>query len=693
MTFLNSAILAALTLGLLPILIHLLNRQRYKKVDFPTLRFLHELQRQKMRQVRIRQIILLALRTLAVLFLVLALARPVMKSTAGILPGVGARTTAVLILDRSASMRTETPAGTRFREVQTRAQEILSSLADGDEAQIIWADGDNERFPETPTTQIRLVRETLVDAVPTQRGGSLVKALQQAREIVGQSKNLHKEVYVLSDFSASAWPDEMPQTALLPSDVRLFLLPIYGSSARNIGITEATVVSRIITPNRPVTVNVGVHNSGDTQAADRIISVYAGGRRVAQTRVTLAAGETRELQIRFAPDSAGDQVGYVRVEEADDFAADDQRFFVLRVPSRLNVAVAGGEGAARTLTALALNPGADPNFFLNVRELTAAQLEGEDWSALDAIVIVDAAQFNSGFGARLRSFVEGGKGALVIPGPQAAAADYTGWLTTLGLPVPGEAWQSTGGAARWNNLDLKHPLFEGLFEDKPASISPEISRLVRTAAGGTATEVISTSMGAPFLLEAKVGRGRALLMTSSPDPAWSTLYRTGIFPPLMVSSAAYLAGVGTSGADYQVTVGTPAQLGFPGTPGDQPFELRGDQIIAPAVQSAAAGYRLVLSGINTAGAYELWQGSRRVAAVAVNIPPKETLIQAAPEDSYKDIVGGQVMFLDDRANVQSAINEGRFGRELWKLCLFVALAMLLAEMLLGRVGKREAAVA
>ena len=128
MTFLNSALLAALSLGLIPILIHLLNRQRFKQVDFPTLRFLQEMQRQKMRRVRVRQWILLALRTLAVLALVLAMARPVMRSEASLIGGGDPRTSVVLVLDRSASMSTESAGGTRYRDLQVRAQELIQSL-------------------------------------------------------------------------------------------------------------------------------------------------------------------------------------------------------------------------------------------------------------------------------------------------------------------------------------------------------------------------------------------------------------------------------------------------------------------------------------------------------------------------------------------------------------------------------------
>jgi hypothetical protein len=692
MIFLNSAILAALTLGLLPILIHLLNRQRYKKIDFPTLRFLHELQKQKMRQVRIRQIVLLILRTLAVIFIVLAIARPVVKSSTGLLPGAEARSTAVLILDRSASMRTETPDGTRFRQVQTRAQEILNALRDGDEAQIVWADAEPEVFPQQPTTQIGLLRATLVDAQPTLHGGDLVKALQKAREILGKSQNLHKEVYVLSDFSVSAWPEKLPESELLPKDVRLFTLLLDGPDARNLGITWAAVTSRIITPGRAVEVSFTVHNTSSLPAADRIVSVYSGGRRVAQTRVTLAPGESKTQRLKFVPDTPGDQVGYVRIEEADDFPADDQRYFVLRVPARLNVAVAGNDGAARSLTALALNPAADPDAFVNTTVLTPAQLEAEDWSRFDAMVIVDASDFSGVFASRLRKFTEDGKGAFIIFGPQADLRDCATWLPGLGLPVPREVWQQESGAVRWQRVDFAHPLFEGLFEERPASVSPEIFKLVRVPSGGAAVEVISVSTGAPFLLESRIGRGRVLMMTGSPDPSWSTLFRSGIFPPIMVRGAAYLSGIGTSGEEYQITAGLPASLAFPGLPGEERFELRGEQTIAPAVESSAVGFQIKIPALDAPGAYELWHGTQRMSAVAVNIPPRESELQPAREDSYLPILGGTRTAVGEQASVQAAILEGRFGRELWKLCLFLALAFLIAEMLVGRVGRREAAV-
>ncbi|MBU1937372.1 BatA domain-containing protein, partial [bacterium] len=337
MTFLNAALLFALTLGLLPILIHLLTRQRLKRITFPTLRFLKELQRRKMRQLKLRQILLLILRTLAILALVLAMARPVLQSTAGILPGVHARTSVFLVIDRSASMGTETPEGTRLREASVRTQEILSLLQEGDEAQIIWADAEPTLSPPEPTSRFRAVREAVSEARSTKGGSNLTKALELARFNVSKSKNLHREIYVLSDFSVSAWPEGLPGGPLFSPDVKLFLLPVGQERFSNVGITDVRILSRLMTPGRPVELQATLKNSSRQALPDRLVSVFLDGRRVASRAVSIGASETQQVEFRFVPEMPGAQGGYVKLEEGDDLAIDDQRNFVLNVPDQLKI--------------------------------------------------------------------------------------------------------------------------------------------------------------------------------------------------------------------------------------------------------------------------------------------------------------------------------------------------------------------
>ncbi|MCB9366836.1 MAG: BatA domain-containing protein [Calditrichaeota bacterium] len=691
MTFLNSALLAALSLGLIPILIHLLNRQKFKEVDFPTLRFLQEMQRQKMRRVRVRQWLLLLLRTLAILALVLAMARPVLRSEAGFIGSGEARASVVLVLDRSVSMRTESPGGTRFRELQVRAQDLIQSLGSNDEIQIIWADAVPQRFPDSPTQHKPLLREAVEAAQAQETGGSLTDAVAEARLVLGQSQNLLKEVYVLSDFSESTWPQKLPDTPLLPEDVRLYVVPLGGAEFQNVGLVNAEITSRLIAPGRAIELSFTAVNSGKDQAQDRIVSAYLDGKRVAQTRVSLRPGESRTEQLRFVPENIGDATGYVRLEDTDAFADDDIRRFVLRVPARLNVAVTGADGTARRLAALALDPSGSPDSYVHAVQLGAQEFEAADWLDFDAVFIVDAPAFSAGFDERLRGYLQTGRGVFVTGGPNFDLRAHSIWMQALGLPAP-TGVEDAGEAAgwRWNKVDLDHPLFEGVFEERPSDISPEFSRVFSLAKErSTAANIIEGAGGKAYLCEVTQGRGRMLFLASSPDPDWSTLFRSGVFPPLMTGSAAYLAGSGNAGLDLAQTVGLGADLLLRKTEQLQ-YELVSNE--APLKLTAtpvSGGQMLRVPPLFVTGDYRLTQGERNVLPLVVNIPARESAIDVRLEDANLESLGGNLQRLDPGENMLTVIREGRYGRELWKLFLMLALGLLIAEMLIARTPKQE----
>jgi hypothetical protein len=689
MTFLNAALLFALTLGLLPILIHLLTRQRLKRIPFPTLRFLKELQRQRMRQLKLHQLLLLILRTLAIIALVLAIARPVLRSAPGILPGVHARTSVILVMDRSASMGTETPEGTRFREATARAQEVLSLLEEGDEAQIIWADAEPVAFPPNPTGQFRVMREAVSEMHVTNGGSDLAKALQLAKTSILQSKNLHREVYVLSDFSVSAWPEGLPNGPLFPPDVKLFLLPVDDRHARNVGITDVQVLSRLITPGRPVELQVTLKNGSDAALPERLVSVFLEDRRVASQTVSFAANETKKIEFRFVPEQAGNLGGYARMEAGDDLPLDDQRYFVLRVPEKVKVGIVASAGPAATFTALALNPTGNPDAFVQVEALSPGTFEQTDWNLYDALFLVDVPALGTGVGARLRAFAESGKGVFVMLGPSADLRACNDWLPNLGLPTLGDVWGEAGSSTQWAQADWTHPLFEGLFEETPKSVSPSINKLVRTMSSNALT-IISTGVGVPFLVEARVGRGHAILLTSSPDPNWSDLYRAGIFPPLMVRLAAYLSGIAESSEAFQFAVGVPGTIQRLGMAPSTPAELIGEntsfQILPRAIP---AGFEYAIPALQECGIYRLNQDNREILRLAANVPASETDIGHQTIENPDKFWGGKTAKTVKSAGLAEAVLESRFGRELWKTFLFIALVLLVAEMFLGKAGKAE----
>ena len=150
MIFLNPAVLFGLLAASIPVLIHLLNLKKLKTIEFSTLSFLKELQKNKIRKLKLKQWLLLALRVLIILLIVTAFARPALKGVA--LGGTtsAAKTTAVFILDDTFSMSAVGSDGSGFNQAKQTIIEFLNNLQEGDEAALVLvSDQKNEEIKPT----------------------------------------------------------------------------------------------------------------------------------------------------------------------------------------------------------------------------------------------------------------------------------------------------------------------------------------------------------------------------------------------------------------------------------------------------------------------------------------------------------------------------------------------------------------
>ena len=129
MTFLNPAVLFGLLAASIPVLIHLFNLRKLKKIEFSTLAFLKELQKNRIRKIKLKQWLLLALRVLIILLLVLAFARPTLEGVAIGGTTSAAKTTAVFILDDTFSMSVVDAKGSYLNQAKESVKEIDKKFA------------------------------------------------------------------------------------------------------------------------------------------------------------------------------------------------------------------------------------------------------------------------------------------------------------------------------------------------------------------------------------------------------------------------------------------------------------------------------------------------------------------------------------------------------------------------------------
>ncbi|WP_233993480.1 BatA domain-containing protein [Salinibacter altiplanensis] len=695
MSFINPFALLAMAAVAVPLFLHFFNLRQPRTVEFSSLAFVKELQASAVQRVRIKEWLLLALRMLAIASLGMAFAQPTLTSELG---GVGASapTAHAVVVDNSLSMSAEGRGGTYFDRAIQKAQGVLETVEEGDEA-LLWPTARSGARGLEPTTNTGVVRQSLAELEPRAGASSLAAAVGQAADAASQADTPQTVVSVVSDLQASTLGDSV--AVEVPDGVQVQLLPVETRTQSNVSVSDVTVTSRIVEVDQPVQLEATLTNHGPDPLDDYVASVYLAGDRVAQATATLEPGLETTVSFTVTPQTRGWLDGAV-VTEDDAVPVDDRHHFALHVPEERRVLMVRGEGQDTRYLDLALSSEmvADRIAFrttaIDERELASAEL-----GRYDAVLLAGPRSLSSGEVDALTRFVDRGGGLLLFPNAQARPEDYNALLGGLNAG----SFRGFSGAlsgdqtvASFEQVDLQHPLFENIFQKRrreEASVEqPDLYYIMNIRPSGRSGQtLIELSNGRPFLHEVRHGGGRLLLTAVAPTRAWSDLPVRGLFVPLLYRSVYYLSAT-PSVAGEQLGAGRPTELRVRGVPPEASVRLEGpDGVEVTPEQRTLFGATLVQVGttLTTPGLYDAQAGSTRVRRVAVNVNPAESNLRAAsPEDASERLrtaTGASVRALAaaETDDLEETLRTRRAGTELWNVFLLLALVFLAAEMLVA----------
>lgn len=723
MTFLNPFLLLGLVAAAIPILLHLLNLRKLRTIEFSTLHFLKELQKTKIRRLKIKQLLLLLLRTLLVLLVVLAFARPTLTGTFAANAGGKARTSAVILFDDSYSMSASNERGEYRKQAIDGANRILDLLKEGDEVFLLRL---SETLPQhagsdpPPQRNFAAARASLHDLRPSPVHRSLDDAVRYSARLLSSSTNLNKEIYILSDFQEGAWTSSKKrsnvQEGLFPAGTRFFLLPIGLQPPHNLGIERVAMLSTILEVGKPVTVKAWVRNSSSRAVENHLISVFLGGMRVAQKGINVAAGKSVEVEFSVVPKSTGFLSGSVELE-SDDLDFDNRRYFSMYVPERIRVLLCGSSSDHQYIRLALSTRIGEGSSAIVISELSLERLSQSILPSTDVVVLSNISALTVGQVNLLKDFLHRGGGVIIFPGRGIQPTQFNSTIASV-LQIPSvvgleqsSAPQTPDGVEsllEFQATDFRHPLFQGMFDEEQPSkstrrtaqsrslSSPRIKTSVRFLPTASSLSIITLSNGAPFLLEHPVGRGRALLFAVAADAEWSDFPLQGLFVPLLHRSVSYLVR-----EQEQPEVLAGEQITLHLTIGNAPtVTIKTPDEVTTQVPRATLGPQNILrfGDTQTLGIYMVTSGSQVLKTFVVNMNPTESLTQPTARSEIEAILerlgidGSMITFLTDPADVQRIVLQARFGVELWKHFLIAALLIALIEMAVARDQKKDLSV-
>ena len=532
MSFLTPLFFAALAALGVPILIHMIQRQRTEVIEFPSLMFVRKIPFHSLRRQRVRHWLLLLLRCAALALLIAAFARPFIRSAVLAVVTGGSREVVILV-DRSYSMG----YGNRWERARDAARDVVGDLAPDDQATVVFFDSGAQAGARSTRDRASLL--AAIDGAELGAGTTRYgPALQLAQGILEDSDQPRLEAFLITDFQRIG-VDSAANTLLPPGTVLTPVSVADEDETANMLVAGASVQRDLFSGRERAVVTARLANRGSETVENMRVSLELNGRELESLPVTVEA--TSSATLTFAPFTLEDTAMPISVRaEADALPHDNVFHFTVAPGDVVPVLVVGSPGAADASLYLrrALAIGASPSFNVTVR--SADQVTLDDVAAAGVVVLNDVGLPGGQIGAAITRRVEAGGGLWVVLGERVQwPGDDVGVLLPGTFEQPADR-DGRGGALGF--VDYSHPVFE-LFST-PRSGDLTAPRFYRYRPLDTRPETAVLARfddGAVAMAERRVGAGRVLIWTSTIDSFWNDFALKSIYLPFVHKVVEHLA--------------------------------------------------------------------------------------------------------------------------------------------------------
>src|SRR5687768_2643023 len=677
MGWLAPTFFAGLLAVAVPVVIHMINRERKETVPFPSLMFLRKIPYRSVRRQKLRHLALLVLRCLAILIMVAAFARPFLSGRAAPVAGGSDGREVVIVLDRSYSMA----HGGRWQRALDAARTIASQIRAVDRVSVVTFGATASQVVE-PTSTPGRVESVLSTLKPSSEPTRYAAGLRMAGQLLGASQSTRKEIILITDFHRFGWSasDEVS----IPTGVAVRTIDVSRGEKNDVAVASVAVARTQTGDRTRATVTARATNLGDVPRTVDATLDFAG-RRVDTRRVTVPARSSAQIVFAGTPITSDAARGVVQIT-ADSQPSNDVFHFVVAEETGASALIVEPSPRGRQNQSLfltrALSVADDPP--VRVETKTSSTIAPVDLRGRTLIVLNEAELPTGTMGNQLRVLVNAGAMLLIVPGERNLTNVPPEWRALF--PASIGAIVERGSAGRWASVDFSNAIFEPFRAARADFSSVAVTRYRSLEARDSSQVIARMDDGAPLLVERVVGAGRVLIWAGTVDAAWTDLP----FHPLFVPLVHQLARRSLAGRESRTWFTAPHAL-----------DLSSE---GNAVVEAPSGARLRLSpdsGRSTVelrerGFYEVRSGSTAIGAgrpIAVNVDLAESdLSHMDPAELVAAVSARGTSGASSAANAPftGTAEELERRQAIWWYLLLAAMIMLAAETLLSnRLSRRS----
>ena len=670
MRFLFPEFLFALLLIAIPVIIHLFNFRKFKKVYFSNVKFLKAIEIQTIAAQKLKERLILASRILALIFLVFAFAQPYIKNKND---NQAYKNYAVSIyLDNSYSMEAVNKDGSLLDEGKRKVIEIIKSYSLNDKFQLITNnfEGKQQRF---------IAKDELLEQLNTISISPLTRdytTITNRQKLILDKANGYKKVaYLVSDFQKQP---NINQEFIPDTNINQFFVPLQGNTLPNVSIDSIYFLSPFHQPNQKESLVVVAknHSSEDVNAIPLKLNI--NGVQKALSSLDIKAGLAQKDTLSFSGLSAGWQNGLITIKDYP-ITFDDNFYFSFEVKKKLEIlSIYQNQPVSNISIAYQTDD------FFKITQVNQSQINYSELNDYSLIVLENLETVSDGLSQQLKQYVElGGSLSIFIP-LKADLDSYQSFLNKLNADYPLALVNQT---VKGKSLDLKHPVFKDVFEQIPKNIDlPNAtqyftsSNLVKT----TKKVLLSADNQSSLISNYQLQNGEIYISYLPLENEASNLTKHALFLPYLFKTALLSSKeqllFKTIGKENQI------RMNSINISEKDKIVITGDkvEIIPEVVKTPSKAILNYADQLIKPGFYQVKLRDTIVNTFGLNEDRAESPLVFYSEQDIESIFKTKNILNSKSETINQQMQSINRGFSLWKICIILTIIFLLLEVLLIR---------
>ena len=679
MTFMSPLLLWGLLAATIPIIIHLISLSKTKEMEFSSIRFLEEMKHESIRKLKIKQWLLVLLRTLMIISLVLMIARPTTKGFISSWLSGDVDSRAVVIIDNSASMSLMGDNGSLLENIKLQSKSLIRKLDEKSFVEIYQSNpmkliysGKQDRAQRI-SNAINSIPQT---ATMDQLWSVIITAIKSTEQ-----HEINKECFIFSDLQS------LPDTSFvnqLQNELNEWKLYFIGQETvqDNIGIYEVLPVSQVKLPDHLIKLNTLVTNESNFEKQNVPIELYLNNERVGQVVTAFNPAKGKEFLFQAYPGKSGVIRGKMTIP-ADDFAYDNEQSFELSIPKQISCMLIGESVEDVFLLEEALKSISGENEYVYLNRKIMPAIDKLFLQHTDVLILHRPDKISMKALDDIQRFIARGGGLIWISNTDDI---QTSSSIESALKLPYYVQSIHAGTEAFYEVErtqTQHALFDELTVRKLSAELPEVYSYTRVRPRLNQNVILAMHNGDPFLIEYRLMGGHVYYFSSPFGLDWNDLALRGLFVPLLHRMLILLATDESN--TMPVYAGESKKIIMTKEFLNAKWEVyspSGRQILLIPDYNKEV---LIVENTDELGSYEIYANGEFYTAFSTRLAHHERPINRVPGQLIANTIGStQAQYISPGQSTSTVLQDLRYGKALWRNFLILAIIIFLIETIMGR---------